>query len=204
MQATRISNDGQKFTWRYEMSLFKNPNIFMMVAKVLLGAIIGVTLFIMLLSIIADGFSVEAILFDLKLMGIMLGIFAVLLILGYLLYAAIMGGKYVVDFTMDDNEIIHAQVPEQAKKTEKIGTATMIAGVLTGKPSMVGMGITSSRNVSTTEFKYVRKVILIPRRSVIKLHGGGNNEVYADGEDFDFVSEHIRAHVRPDVKWVVK
>ena len=204
MQTTRINNDGQKFTWRYEMSLFKNPNIFLLTAKVIFWTVVGVSLFIILMTGIADGFSLDGLLFGLKLMLIMLGIFAVLLILGFLLYAAIMGGKYIVDFTMDENEIVHEQIPEQAKKARKIGIAAVIVGILAKRPTTAGAGLMSMRNTSTTEFEYVRKVILVKRRSVIKLHGGGSNEVYADGEDFDFVSDYIRAHVKPDVKWIVK
>lgn len=204
MQTTKINNDGQKFTWRYEMSLFKNPNIFLLTAKVLFWTVVGVGLFLILMTGIADGFSLEGLMFGFKLMLLMLGIFAVLLVLGFLLYAAIMGGKYIVDFTMDENGIVHEQVAEQAKKARNIGIATAAVGLLTKKPTTAGAGLMSMRNTSTTEFDHVRKVILMKRRSVIKLHGGGANEVYADGEDFDFVSDYIRGRVRPDVKWIVK
>ena len=204
MQTTKINNDGQKFTWRYEMSLFKNPNIFLLTAKVLFWTVVGVGLFLILMTGIADGFSLEGLMFGFKLMLLMLGIFAVLLVLGFLLYAAIMGGKYIVDFTMDEKEIVHEQIAEQAKKARNIGIATAVVGLVTRRPTTAGAGLMSMRNTSTTEFEYVRKVILNKRRSVIKLYGGGSNEVYVDGEDFDFVRDYIKAHVSVDVRWIEK
>ena len=204
MQTTKINNDGQKFTWRYEMSLFKNPNIFLLTAKVLFWTVVGVGLFLILMTGIADGFSLEGLMFGFKLMLLMLGIFAVLLVLGFLLYAAIMGGKYIVDFTMDEKEIVHEQIAEQAKKARNIGIATAVVGLVTRRPTTAGAGLMSLRNTSTTEFEYVRKVILNKRRSVIKLYGGGSNEVYVDGEDFDFVRDYIKAHVSADVRWIEK
>ena len=204
MQTTKINNDGQKFTWRYEMSLFKNPNIFLLTAKVLFWTVVGVGLFLILMTGIADGFSLEGLMFGFKLMLLMLGIFAVLLVLGFLLYAAIMGGKYIVDFTMDEKEIVHEQIAEQAKKARNIGIATAVVGLVTRRPTTAGAGLMSMRNTSTTEFEYVRKVILNKRRSVIKLYGGGSNEVYVDGEDFDFVRDYIKAHVSADVRWIEK
>ena len=204
MQTTPISNDGQKFTWSYEMSLFKNPTIFITVAKALLLTVIITTVFISLITMIADGFSLDGLKFTLQLGGILLGIFAGLLIIGYLVYAAVMGGKYAVDFTMDEKKLIHAQAESQAKKAKKIGTAAVVAGVLTGRPSTVGAGLTSTRTVSTTEFSDVKKVIVNRRRSTIKLKEIGSNHVYADGDDFDFVKEFIRAHIKPDAVWIEK
>ena len=161
-------------------------------------------LFLILMTGIADGFSLEGLMFGFKLMLLMLGIFAVLLVLGFLLYAAIMGGKYIVDFTMDEKEIVHEQIAEQAKKARNIGIATAVVGLVTRRPTTAGAGLMSMRNTSTTEFEYVRKVILNKRRSVIKLYGGGSNEVYVDGEDFDFVRDYIKAHVSSDVRWIEK
>jgi hypothetical protein len=93
---------------------------------------------------------------------------------------------------------------EQAKKASKVGTATVILGILAGRPSTVGIGLTSQRSVSTTEFARVKKVVANRRRSVIKLYGGGANEAYTDGADFDFVCSYIRAHIPADAAWIDK
>ena len=210
MQTKPITESKGKYRWTYEMSLFKNPNIFLLVAKVLLGVVWGMGILLMLpINISTHGWK-DGFLEWGKVMLIMTGGFLVLIVLGYLLYAAIMGGKYIVDFTMDEKELVHAQSAKQAKKAKTLGEITAVAGALSGRPSVAGAGLNSTRTVSTTTFADVRKVIVLRRRHVIKIHSvpklfeGGANEAYADGADFDFVCNYIRAHVPSDVKWVEK
>ena len=205
MQTTPMDQAGGKYRWRYEMSLFKNPTIFLAVAKALLLTVAITVLLIGLITCIADGFSADSLLFVGKLALVLLGIFAVLLVLGYLLYAAIMGGVYVVDFVMDEKTVVHAQAAKQAKKAEAIGIAAMIMGAATHNRGAVSAGYTSSvRSASTVEFARVKKVVVDKRRSTIKLRSIGWDHVYADGDDFDFAAGWIRAHVPETAEWVVK
>ena len=205
MQTRPMEKNEGKFCWQYEMSLFGNPHIFLLVAKVLFGTILGIGIVILLpANLIMNGWA-EGIRGWLIEIGIMAAIFAVLLVLGYLLYAAIMGGVYAADFTMDENELVHSQCPRQAKKAEKIGTATMIMGALTHNRGAVSAGYNSAvRMTSTTEFSRVKKVVVNRKRGVIKLRSIGWNEAYADGEDFDFVAEWIHSHIPETAQWVVK
>ena len=205
MQCKPIEVSDSKYRWRYEMSLFKNPTVFLAVVKALLIAL-GITVFIIgLITLIADGFSKDGFIFLGKLILLLTGILAVLLVLGYLLYAAIMGGKYIVDFEMDDKKLVHAQIPEQAKKAEDISGAAVVMGVLAKNRGAVSAGMLSSgRNVSVTEFKDVKKGVVDKKHSVIKISYFGWNEVYADGDDFDFVAEWIRKHIPETAEWVVK
>ena len=205
MQTAPIEVKNAKYRWRYEMSLFKNPTIFLAVAKAILIALAITVLLIGLISCIADGFSADSLLFTGKLVLVMLGIFAVLLVLGYLLYAAVMGGRYVVDFTMDEKSIVHAQCAKQAKKAENIGTAAMLMGVLTHNRGAVSAGYNSAtRMTSTVVFQDVKKVVADKKRSTIKLRSIGWDHVYADGDDFDFVADWIRARVPETAEWVIK
>lgn len=205
MQTSPIEKNNEKYTWRYEMSLFKNPTVFLNVVKAL-GLTYVITMFIIgLISLIADGFSAGSLKFLGKLSLLMLAILAGLLILGYLLYAAIMGGKYIVDFAMDEKRVVHAQIPKQAKKAESISAAAVIMGTLARNRGAVSAGMMSAgRSVSVTEFSGVRKVIVNKRRSVIRLRSIGVNEVYADGDDFDFAADWIKAHVPETAEWVVR
>ncbi len=190
------------YRWSYEMSLFKNPNIFLLLVKVFGGVILGMGILIMLpIALAENGFHAKTFADWGTTIGIILGIFAVLLILGYLLYAAIMGGKYAVDFTMDDKGFVHSQSAAQAKKAQKLGEITAVAGALSGRPGAAGAGLNATRTVSTTEWSRVKKVIVKPRISVIKVHGGGANELYADGQDFEFVKAFVRAHIPESAKW---
>ena len=205
MQTKPIEASGTKYRWTYEMSLFKNPTIFFATAKAM-GIAIAITIFIIgLISLFADGFSEDSFRFLGELTLILVGIFAVLLVLGYLLYAAIMGGYYVVDFTMDEKTVFLSQSAKQAKKAENIGIAAMIMGAITHNRGAVSAGYNSAvRMSSTTEFARVKKVVVDRKHSVIKLREIGWNEAYADGDDFDFVADWIRNHIPETAEWVVK
>ena len=205
MQKGPITASGAKYRWTYEMSLFKNPTIFIATAKAI-GIAVAITVFIIgLISLIADGFSADSFRFLGELTLILVGIFAVLLVLGYLLYAAIMGGYYVVNFTMDEKTVVLSQSAKQAKKAENIGTAAMIMGAITHNRGAVSAGYNSAiRSTTTTEFSHVKKVVADKKHSVIKIRSIGWDHVYADGEDFDFVAGWIRSHVPETAEWVVK
>ena len=96
MQTKPIEVSGAKYRWTYEMSLFKNPTIFLATAKAM-GVAVAITIFIIgLISLFADGFLADRFRFVGELILILCGIFAVLFVLGYLLYAAIMGGYYML------------------------------------------------------------------------------------------------------------
>ncbi len=205
MQTKPIEASGAKYRWTYEMSLFKNPTVFVATAKAM-GIAIAITIFIIgLISLIADGFSADSFRFVGELTLILVGIFAVLLVLGYLLYAAIMGGYYIVNFTMDEITVVLSQSPKQAKKAENIGFAAMLMGLLAHNRGAVSAGYAaSSRMTSTVEFSRVKKVVADKKHSVIKIRSVGWDHVYADGEDFDFIAGWIRSHIPETSEWVVK
>ena len=63
-----LGPDG-KYRWIYEMSLFKNPTIFLLIWKIFFFIFIGILGFTMLLDIFEGNMDLERLLFDLKLMG---------------------------------------------------------------------------------------------------------------------------------------
>ena len=184
-----------KYRWIYEMSLWKNPTFFVLIWKIFFFIIVGIFAFVMIFDIIDWGeFSAERALESLKMMGYFtIGITA-LVGISYMIYAAMMGGKYIVLFEMNEQGINHKQIPSQAKKAKKLGQATALVGLAAGKPSMVGAGIASQRTEMYTEFARVRKVKVYPRRQVIKVNQRlMHNQVYTLPEDFEFVKEFILA-----------
>ena len=102
------------YRWTYKMSLFRNPTIFLLVWKILFFSIALVFGFIMVLNGCEGNMTAERFMGDLKLLGIIVAVMTVLSALAMLIYAAIMGGKYIVDFTMDEKGVNHAQAPAQA------------------------------------------------------------------------------------------
>ncbi len=194
-RGTMRPDDDGKYRWTYEMSLFKNPTIFILVWKIFFFIILGIFAFMVIVDI-ADwgGFDGERFLGSLKAMGWFLLGMTVLVGVSYLIYAAVMGGKYVVEFEMDDRGINHRQIPAQAEKAENIGKAAMAVGLATGKMSTVSAGMSAQRSEMYSEFARVRKVKAYPRRNLIKVNAGlFHNQVYVGREHFDFVESFIRS-----------
>lgn len=195
-----IVKDGKgTYRWVYEYSLLTNPTIFLTVAKVLLGCIVGVGVFMLAMRIpdfvrgYADASDVA---FTFELMGVMVGIFAVLTVIGYGIFAAMQGGKYCVLFTMDNESVTFEQMPKEVKIAEAIGLLNVLAGLAGGKPAQVGLGMsTAARSSMTSTFSAVRSIKGSRRLQVIKVNEPfAKNQVYVRPEDYDFVFGFIRDH----------
>ena len=185
-----LCTDG-KYRWVYEMNLYKDLSILWLVAKVIGGVILGLGFVFFLVELFGDhNYS-----FVLEMIGIMFGIFFVLIILGYLLYAAMNGGKYCVVFTMDDKGILHEQQAKQAKKAELVADLLVLAGALTGNLTSVGMGLTSARRTSMyTSFEGTKKLIGYAKKGKIKISAAlDHNQIYCEEEDFNFVWNYIKS-----------
>lgn len=182
-------SDGS-FRWVYEVNLFKDLSLLGLLYKVFGGIILGMGLLFFIIELFAD----HNYIFVLEMMGIMAGIFLVLIILGYLLYAAIMGGSYCVIYTMDDKGIFQQQQEKQAKKAELIADLTVLAGLLSRNMTTTGIGLTSARKTSShTTFKGTKKLTGISRKGLIKIVKGlSHDRVYCGREDYEFVWNYIR------------
>lgn len=194
-----LCDDG-KYRWTYEMNLFRNPTIFIMIWKIFFFIVLGLFAFLVLIGSGDSGFWWSGFLDTAQMFGFILIGITVLITLGYLVYAAIMGGKYIVEFEMDEKGVNHRQTDLQAKKSKKLGQATLIAGAATGRFSTAGIGLNAQRTEMYTEFSKVRNVRAYPRRSLIKLNELlEHNQVYAAKEDFAFVKDYIVSHC-PNIK----
>ena len=191
-----LCGDG-KYRWVYEMPILKNPTIFILVWKIFFFILLGIFAVTLIFDAFEGNLDGEQFLNTLKFMGIFLAGMTVLVALGVLIYAAIMGGKYVVMFEMDNDGINHKQLPKQVKKAEMIGFITALAGLATGNITTVGVGLTSSaRSEKYSEFERVRSVKAYPRRHLIKVNERfGKNQVYAESADYDFVLNYIRKRI---------
>ena len=192
-----LCDDG-KYRWVYEVNLFKNPTFFFLIWKIFFFIFLAIFAFVNIVDIINWGFG--KMVQNLPFLGyFLLGMTAVVG-LGYLIYAAIMGGKYIVEFEMDEKGFVHRQIASQAKKAKKIGRATMLAGVTSGRLSTIGAGASAQRTDMYTEFSKVKKVRSYPRSHTIKVKESfEHNQIYASNEDFPFVLEYIVAHC-PSIK----
>lgn len=185
-----------KYRWIYSMSLFKNPTMFVLVWKIFFFIILGIFAFMLIIDLIEGSLDTEVFLNMLKFLGYFILGMTALVVISFLIYAAIMGGKYIVMFTMDENGINHEQVPTQAKKARKIGEAAVIASLLAGNRGGLSAGMAASKTSMYSDFSRVRKIKPCPRRHLIKIRQTiSNNQVYAAPEDYDFVLDFITQRV---------
>ena len=184
-----LCTDG-KYRWTYEVSLYRDPSIFLLVWKILFCIFLLIFSIIFISDFISWG--TQHLASNLKFLFWFLTGMTALTLVSYLLYAAIMGGKYRVLFEMDEKGVSHIQLPEQAKKARILSALTVLAGSLARRPATVGIGMNSTRTEMHSEFSRVRRIEPCPRSHVIRLKGLlAHNQVYAGPEDFAFVLDYI-------------
>ena len=194
-----LGSDG-KYRWVYEMNLLKNPTVFLLIWKIFFFIILGIFAFVFIADTLNGYMDGERAAFNLKVFAYFLVGMTAVTALGYLIYAAIMGGKYIVEFEMDEKGVNHRQIAAQAEKTKKIGAMTAAAGLKTGSFSTAAAGINAQRTEMYSEFEKTRNVKAYPRRGLIKVNGLlDHNQVYAAKEDFEFVKDYIVSHC-PNLK----
>ena len=195
-----LGGDG-KYRWIYEMSLFRNPTIFLLVWKIFIVIALGIFLFVMLMDALNGYMDTERLLLDLRILAyVFIGVTA-LVAISCLIYAAIMGGKYIVLFTMDERGINHAQIPTQAKKARNIAAAAFVMGAASGSLGGMAGGLAAANTEMYTSFAKTRKVRFYPRRDIIKIRQLlFRDQIYAKPEDYSFVQSYILARVPDQAK----
>lgn len=189
----RLCEDG-KYRWIYEMNMLTNPTIFLTVFKIFFYIILaGWLIFGTFLYLIHGDF--QGFLDFSKGALIAIAGMAGLTFLGVLLLSAMYGGKYVVLFEMDEQEIKHIQLPRQVKKAQALSLLTALVGIAAKRPTTVGAGLLASgKTTSTSEYKKVRRVVARRALHLIKVNQLlEKNQIYVPDEDFDFVYEYIKS-----------
>ena len=148
LKQIELCADG-KYRWIYEFNMLKNPTIFFTVLNIF-GVLILVQVFLMVILGLKDG---DGLLDALKSAGtvalVMLAIFFVLTLLGYLVVAARYNWKYVVLFEMDHEGILHRQLKDQVKKGQALGWITAMVGAVGGSLTATGAGILAATKESS-------------------------------------------------------
>ena len=186
-----------KYRWVYELDMYKSSVIIKEIWRAM-GIAIVIVLAILFAINIMDSDLMETLQFIAQSAGILFGIFLVLSIIGYLVFAFIIGGKYCVVFEMDEEGINHKQHQKHVKKSELIGAITALAGVAGGNLTTVGTGILAAARTSMlTYFDDVKELEILPKERLIRLNETlSRNQVYAEDEDFAFVANYIQTRGR--------
>ena len=185
------------YRWFYEFDMIRNPTILFTVWKVMFMAFAIVMVLINLINIASgDGLILpewDDCKYAVLCFAILLG---PLVVIAYLVVAASYGWRYVALFEMNEEGVNHRQMKSQFDKTKAMGWVAVMAGIATGHISTIGAGVlAATRDSMYSDFSKVKSVI--PKRGahVIKVNETlGRNQVYADGQDFDFVLDHIYRH----------
>lgn len=190
-----LCKDG-KYRWIHEVNMFKNPSILFDVWKVLGITMLIVIVIVGFILVISGDLDVDGMLGMGKAMLITAAIMAVLSIIGYIVYALIAGGKYIVLFTLDEKEVVHQQMPRSAKKGQIIGDLAILAGLATGRMGTIGSGmLAKSRTSMTTTLSDVKRLTPCPRMNMIKVNETlSKNRVYVCKEDFFLVYNFLCEH----------
>ena len=191
----RLYPDG-KYHWLYDLHMLKNPAVLFEVFRVFAISIgiIGVFMFVIISC--EDGVSLDSTVTILKIVGLMAAIFLGLCLIGYPLYAALLGWKYTVHFTMDEKGLVHQQTKRPEDLAQKIGCLTVLVGLLARRPGVAGAGmLAANRTAMSTEFGAVRKVKAVRWMHLIRVNETlSRNQVYVDDADFEFVYNFICRH----------
>ena len=184
--------------WTYSQSLWSNPTILYTILKVMMIAVLLVTLLIAGISIMDDSFELGEIVIIGG--GLAVGL-SLLSLLGYAVFAAISGGKYNMLFFMNDTLIVHMAMPKEAKRGDRINDVAVLVGALAGNLTLTGMGMANyGRNSMTSHFTDVKSIVQDRSHDLIKVRAGFEfNQIYASPAQYDFVLSHIASHC-PNVR----
>lgn len=186
------------YRWRYDLNMLKNPTVLIDVYKVMGISLAIVGCFMFIIQSCDNGINLEDLGFVLKLMGILAGIMLVISLLGYLLYAALSGWKYIAYFIMDEKGVVHEQSTKAQEVGKTIGLLSVLVGLLAKKPGVAGSGmVAAGRTTMRSNFSNVRKVKAVRRMNTIMVNERfSKNRVYVCDEDFDFVYDFISSRCR--------
>ena len=185
-----------KYRWVYDVPMLKNPSILLDVFWVL-GISFGIVwLFVLLLGGCESHFRLSDLWDITRGFLVLTAVFLVLGCVAYFFVSWYYGWKYSILFIMDEQEVVHKQLPGTEGKARAIGKLTALAGAAGGKPGMVGMGILAANRTSMScSYSSVRRIIPCRQRHLIKVRERfSRNMVFVADEDFDFVYDFLCQH----------
>lgn len=192
--SVRLCQDG-KYRWTYPLDLMKNPSILWIVYKIF-GVLLAIPLLVSIIQAALDGDWARAWDNSIKIWVIVIAVFAVIIYLAYLIIVWMYGGQYIVNFTLDEERLVHEQEPAQFERARKLGLLAILVGLFSKRPAAVGQGLfIASHSTSVSELAKVRKIKPRRARHLIKVNEGLKfNQVFVPKEDFDFVLDFLRQH----------
>lgn len=192
-----LCSDG-KYRWIYEYSMLRNPVILFTVCKVLLISGLIVAAFVTILNLI-NGNPIFTEPSDMEKTGLTVTGIAILfcILIAYLVVAKSKGYKYCVLFEMDEDGIVHRELPQSYQKTQALSELVFLVGAAANRPGVAGAGLlAATRSSLASTFSKVRRMKVLRVFHTIKLDEPfSHNQVYAEPADYDFVLDYITERI---------
>lgn len=149
-------------SWNSEVSIFNDNTILKQ-----LGIAIGLPFGLLLIFLMA----IRA------WYGVLL--VAAALILGVIFVYAVYGGKYSVDYIIDEDAIRMKSSDDHEKKTKTIRILTFLAGIFSRNPTASGAGLLSTFNDSRSiSWENIKDIQYNNNRNLIVIKGSPGEKIY--------------------------
>ena len=185
-----------KYRWVYDVPMLKNSSILLEVFWVL-GVSFGIVwLFTLLIGGCENHFRLSDLWGITRGFLLLMAVFFVLGCVAYFFVSWYYGWKYSILFIMDEQEVVHKQLPGTEGKARAIGKLTALGGAASGRLGMLGMGILVAKRTSmSSSFSSVRSIKPCRRLHMIKVRERfSRNMIFVADEDFDFVYKFLCEH----------
>ena len=193
-------DENNTYRWIYEQPMLKSFFLLYEVWRVLLLAAVIICLLMAIFNLFSgEGF--KGVLSAFETAGLVCLIMVILSIPAYYIVTRANNNKYTVLFEMDENGIDHTQIKTDAAKA--LDALTVFTGMAARQRTTTAAGLLSASGSSLhSDFSKVKKIRCIRENNTILLSSTFiRNQVYAEDEDFDFVSGFIIDHC-PNVRTV--
>lgn len=177
------NNMPEKIKWQISVPIFRNIIILKQ-----LGLVVGIPFgLLVVMLLIVSGKSIYT-LYALSLIG-------ALLLLTWLFIMMVYGGKYEVEFVLDDKGVLCCTQVKQMKKNKIINTLTVVLGLFSGKPTVAGAGmLAQSRQKEFLRWSRISKVKYNPQQRTILLRGGWmeNIALFCTERNYLLIEQRVR------------
>ncbi len=136
---------------------------------------------------------------DIKYTLYAIGLVFTLFLLTYIFIRFLYDGKYALRYIIDNNGIYSYTEEAQSKKNHIINKLTIILGMFSNKPTVMGAGVlANSRQNTMIKWRNIRRIKLYPSYRTIMVYGGiGENVgVFCTKENYNEVECFIKSKIR--------
>lgn len=200
----RLVSAGNEHRWLVDVDLWRDTLIPLTVLQVIAVAAAFPAVVLLVVEVL-DGDPARGLRTAAQVYGIAAGVLLALFVVAYPVFVLVKGGRYSVLFEMDATHLRHIEMPRSADRSALLAWVGVLAGLAARDATVMGGNVLAlARREMATRFADVRRIVVEPRRHVIRLIARDmtRNVVYTHPEDFARVRDEILARCRSDVQVV--